>query len=1544
MKFFFRFFFTLGFFLCLYVGNVSSQGVLIFELSDARNKAIPDLPINVFQGDSLFKSYVTDADGRVVDASFPSGLYSYSFDYGDLSADTFSVTDANYTWINLDYRVLQVSFKDDMGKPLTEKRTTVYKVNADETKTLVGEKYSDQLGITKFVLPEGDYMFSTFKGDSTIHLEDENINSEVEVTSGQITHSYHFRFVKNGEQVAILTKEFEVTYYGEDSVYHYGSADVAPSPSARSINGFYETSISSTPISLCAGTFVVSVTTKDYGSLSDTIVVDDNLPLKGNVHDFILKDIPGSGGEGGGEGGGGGDEGGGGGDDDEDDDEDEPKYHLTIRVFSAEDSITPLARIPVVVAIPSRHKRSGTLSNEGGYAYYKAEGTVDIYALNDTLRNFEVTSDTMASVYVDVHDATIVYFDFYYGKEKFTPTSIKDIVVWDSQNSDIYFSYPSSYSEEKYSIVDSILMMPGDFSYSFYISEKGYDQRINKKLTVHESDTVIHAETVLTPYHKLTIELLDINGHNFESRQFIQQIVGITSLELLTDSLGRYTNVYLEGSYTFSALGETKTVDLTSDTTIYFQHRAEKIKHVYFQFLHDGKLVYPQIMNMDIYKGDSTKYSRINSTFYENYKGHENVWVFDQSAICETGDYFVTYELKDYDFKGIHSRYFDIFANTQESDTVIYIVVPVKRTVTISVRDANLELLQGVNANIYKYDENGNLLPTPFFDDMSHEGIRTNVDGQVIDLLTPGRYQLRIIDIVRDFIVKDYDLNFEVVSGAKMFDVKYVTLYKETNMPASDLLLDIKKNGSFYNSSYTDEKGTVEIFCEKGNYSYYLHYGVNHSGSFELKSDTTIYIYLENPVFIDSIYVAGCVCVSHGDTIPLDFRIHPDNATIKEIEWEVDNPALAQVSSDNKLIVNNIPLDGFFTLTAKAVDKGKMIFKKRYHVGADCGTSFSLGFEGTEDVDMPISSESVNLIVKPDVKDAFDNVFLYQISSDSINWRNLSEPTTDTLISVSTLDISKYAYFRALISSSKEEMAEFVKSGASDCGVNKTTNSLILRYNKLAPTNWTDSICSNHGDLYFSINRQSLDELPAGYQIEWATKKLGDVDYKTIEGMSGKDTLQIAFDSTSFVRVAIQKGDNILISYEQKVFVEQLPSITMNQSRDTVCLNDTVRFSVTVNEGQIASYVWSASPSNESAVTLNAQNDSYSVIANSFYGLCPAQYDTARLVVDKPIDIQVYADQATICETQTEGTVLRVDRMSNQIGAFTWNDQSKADTLRVTPSQTSSYSVEATSLYDRCPRVEKNVSVEVRNSLAVQLSVDVDDICQMGADSVTLTAKVLSGGHYHYIWWDSTETDVAERTVLFNQSVSPWVMIRDSICADSEKDYVDIRVAHPSEASIRTTTKVFEYGSSIDLVAESTNPVIGPYTWYSIDANGDEVPVSTTDTASYSDFPKGDVSYYVLVENGACPTLYSNKISAHLTDNIVIPTLFTPYTIDGFNDDFMPGYRVIIYDRYGNIVCNSTDGWDGTYRGDTAEPGVYMYVITLKDERVVKGTIEVFRK
>lgn len=75
---------------------------------------------------------------------------------------------------------------------------------------------------------------------------------------------------------------------------------------------------------------------------------------------------------------------------------------------------------------------------------------------------------------------------------------------------------------------------------------------------------------------------------------------------------------------------------------------------------------------------------------------------------------------------------------------------------------------------------------------------------------------------------------------------------------------------------------------------------------------------------------------------------------------------------------------------------------------------------------------------------------------------------------------------------------------------------------------------------------------------------------------------------------------------------------------------------------------------------------------------------------------------------------------------------------------------------------------------------------------------------------------------------------------------------------------------------------------------------------------------------------------------LIWPTAFNPLNQDGINDTFVKGYgiKVMIMDRYGNVVAESEDGWDGTIKGANAMPGVYYYVATLPDETIKKGTIE----
>jgi gliding motility-associated-like protein len=71
--------------------------------------------------------------------------------------------------------------------------------------------------------------------------------------------------------------------------------------------------------------------------------------------------------------------------------------------------------------------------------------------------------------------------------------------------------------------------------------------------------------------------------------------------------------------------------------------------------------------------------------------------------------------------------------------------------------------------------------------------------------------------------------------------------------------------------------------------------------------------------------------------------------------------------------------------------------------------------------------------------------------------------------------------------------------------------------------------------------------------------------------------------------------------------------------------------------------------------------------------------------------------------------------------------------------------------------------------------------------------------------------------------------------------------------------------------------------------------------------------------------------------------------VDGFNDDFIigmdPTVALKIYDRYGNLLVETTDGWDGLDKnGNYAMPGVYYYVATMPNGDVVKGNVELLNE
>lgn len=123
------------------------------------------------------------------------------------------------------------------------------------------------------------------------------------------------------------------------------------------------------------------------------------------------------------------------------------------------------------------------------------------------------------------------------------------------------------------------------------------------------------------------------------------------------------------------------------------------------------------------------------------------------------------------------------------------------------------------------------------------------------------------------------------------------------------------------------------------------------------------------------------------------------------------------------------------------------------------------------------------------------------------------------------------------------------------------------------------------------------------------------------------------------------------------------------------------------------------------------------------------------------------------------------------------------------------------------------------------------------------------------------------------------------------------------------------------------------------------------------DFELGTTLITYSFEHDVCPTVYDTiSVSGNLCQGFdpVIPTVITPGNIDGKNDVFVidflddvyPECHVVIFNRWGSVVFESTgysEPWDGTYKGEYLPMGTYFYRIELNDGsgEILKGDISI---
>ncbi|HRG90154.1 MAG TPA: gliding motility-associated C-terminal domain-containing protein, partial [Chitinophagales bacterium] len=167
-----------------------------------------------------------------------------------------------------------------------------------------------------------------------------------------------------------------------------------------------------------------------------------------------------------------------------------------------------------------------------------------------------------------------------------------------------------------------------------------------------------------------------------------------------------------------------------------------------------------------------------------------------------------------------------------------------------------------------------------------------------------------------------------------------------------------------------------------------------------------------------------------------------------------------------------------------------------------------------------------------------------------------------------------------------------------------------------------------------------------------------------------------------------------------------------------------------------------------------------------------------------------------------------------------------------------------------------------------------------------------------------------------------------------------------------TVAEVF-LGQTVTLSAQAING--NPASWLWTPAN--DLSCATCPTTEAG--PYNNMRYVVeSVDDKGCRATAVVNVIVNGKYEVFVPNVFTPNG-DGANDYFevfgnkeaWKQFEVVVFNRWGEKVFESPDmnfKWDGTFKGELQNPGVYVYTVKLVylnnyTDKMYKGTLTLIR-
>lgn len=736
---------------------------------------------------------------------------------------------------------------------------------------------------------------------------------------------------------------------------------------------------------------------------------------------------------------------------------------------------------------------------------------------------------------------------------------------------------------------------------------------------------------------------------------------------------------------------------------------------------------------------------------------------------------------------------------------------------------------------------------------------------------------------------------------------------------------------------------------------------------------------------LNDIPTAYCVESLDDAKFTLKAVITPEDAknNVSEYYWYDNGKIFATTTADSIVLDKNTYKEVFeagytanFSIAAfdEACERDTVWSKNSTKV--EFNTRFSLALSYPSDkICLPASDKDVTLTAYTEPSAAINHIKEYV-------WERIKPSEITTTTTKNELNLSDANWLEVSDAMSFKVTAyDNVCYNKADGGAGFEDTLMVNKNFKPILSVDYPFICSTDGTIKSQLAIEPSDAYVQSYTYKYIFRgKDHSIDVDDIDFYKGSlvsDYFPSDMKSGEIFELYIEINDgNVCGPIESDkidVTVQNPFTLALATDRDSACVNAEVDIKVvdinpSGSEQLIKTIVWydnDEKMANRYAALKTYSSSSFSVGTHNFQvvvddSICPTvKSEVKRVEILDSIRIEFTPSTYTYCYPNDGEISLRAKVISGSPVRYEVYDADTDELLfetktkknavwELTPTdKQNSYYV---MVYDDvCSDSKRNAEVEytsVTVHVPVEFSLDIPEdmkeVCV--GDAIELSLSLEKGEPSYYLVYGKTSddvqrllptdgnlkvNDVAKEAGYLNYTV----VAIDEICPSASESEGSVFVHESPQIQLYANKENVIIGGEIVLYAD---PVKGSPTSYEWFCDGVSFAVTSSNQTNY--LPESTSEYSVRASDGVCPSATSS-----LALDVKLPTAFTPYAVDGYNDTFMHGFTVEIFDRYGQKLYMGDNGWDGRRGNGSAfvDPGIFYYKVIMKNGKVEKGTVEV---